>query len=222
MAHKMTRRAQVRLANAKRGLSWVPSIELAQREIMRTRRRRYRLHRRRVLIFILAFSLLLGGAIYYFGFDLVTIRGSGMSPTMNGGNMVLCVKQSMLNRLRGIIPDYYCEIKRNDLVLVRYTPEDEPDKSMLIIKRVIGVGGDVFDAGGGQLIINQDRLVGDTNESDLVYPVRVPGGQMFLMGDFNAVSIDSRRRAFGMVNEADVEGRPLAVVWPLFAIGPVS
>ena len=165
--------------------------------------------------------------VFHFGFDLVTLRGSGMSPTMNGGDMVICVKQSMLNRLAGIIPEEYRKIKQNDLVLVRYTPpsatgEDKKSRSMLVIKRVIGTGGDEFDSGGGQLILNQESLVGDTGNSDLIYPIRVPAGRLFLMGDDNAVSIDSRRRAFGMPAESDVQARPLAVVWPLFAIGPVN
>ena len=227
MARKMTRRAQVRLAAAKRGVDWAPSVELARKEIRRTRRRLYRRHRRKVLLFIIVFSLLAGGAIFHFGFDLVTLRGSGMSPTMNGGDMVICVKQSMLNRLAGIIPEEYRKIKQNDLVLVRYTPpsatgEDRKSRSMLVIKRVIGTGGDEFDSGGGQLILNQESLVGDAGNSDLIYPIRVPAGRLFLMGDDNAVSIDSRRRAFGMPAESDVQARPLAVVWPLFAIGPVN
>lgn len=227
MAHRMTRRAELRLAAVKRGLSWVPSRELAKKEIRRTRRRLYRRHRRKVLLFILIFSLLAGGAIFYFGFDLVTLRGSGMSPTMNGGDMVLCVKQSMLNRLAGIIPEEYRRIRRNDVVLVRYRPPSANDEepgvpAMLVIKRVIGQSGDEFDVGGGQLILNQETLVGDAGNSDLVYPVKVPAGRMFLMGDDTAVSIDSRRRAFGMPAEADVEARPLAVVWPLFAIGLVK
>lgn len=227
MAHKMTRRAEVRLATVKRGVDWAPTVEMAEREIRRTRRRLYRRHRQNVLLFIIVFSLLAGGAIFHFGFDLVTLRGSGMSPGMNGGDRVLCVKQSLLNRLMGIIPEDYRKIERNDLVLVRYVPpsesgDGEDPSAMMIIKRVIGLGGDTFDVGGGQLILNQDTLVGDTGGSDLSYPVRVPAGRMFLMGDNSAVSIDSRRRVFGMPAEADVEARPLAVVWPLFAIGPVS
>ena len=229
MSLKMTRRAEVRRAAAKRGLTWVPSVDSAKREIRRTRRRLYQQHRRNVLIFILIFSMLAGGAIFYFGFDLVTLRGAGMSPTLNGGNMVLCIKQSLLNQLAGIIPEEIRRIDRNDVVLVRYrepSMSDEDDKddapSTLIIKRVIGLGGDQFDEGGGELILNQSALVGYSGNSDLVYPVRVPAGELFLMGDNSAASIDSRRRAFGTVDEADVEGRPLAVVWPLFAIGRVS
>ena len=232
MSFKMSRRAEVRRAAAKRGLTWVPSVDSAQREIRRTRRRLYRRHRRNVLIFILIFSVLVGGVIFHFGFDLVTLRGAGMSPTLNGGNMVLCIKQSLLNQLAGIVPEDIRKIDRNDVVLVRYREpseqdgEDETDRdsapSTLIIKRVIGLGGDQFDEGGGELILNQSSLVGQSGSSDLVYPVKVPAGEMFLMGDNSAASIDSRRRAFGMVDETDVEGRPLVVVWPLFAVGRVS
>lgn len=237
MSYRKTRSAEARLAAAKRRLTWVPTPEVAWREIRRTRRRLYRLHRRRVLVFIIIFALLVGGVVFYFGFDLVTLRGAGMNPTLAGGDMVLCVKQSLLNRLIGIIPDDFQTIRRNDVVLVKYTPpseeedttgdaenaeEKEPEQSLMLIRRVIGVGGDAIDAGGGELILNQSELVGQTGNSDLVYPVNVPPGQLFLMGDQSAVAIDSRLRAFGLVNVDDVVGRPLAVVWPLSSIGLVS
>lgn len=226
MAYKSPRRAEVRLAAAKRGLSWVPSIESAKREIRRTRRQRYRRHRRNVLIFIIVFSLLAGAGIFYYGFDIVTLQGASMSPAMDSGNMVLCVKQRLLNRLAGLIPEEYRSIERGDPVLLSYKlksdQEGDAAQTLLIMKRVIGVGGDVLDSGGGELILNQDKIVGSAGDSDLVYPVRVPAGRMFVTGDQSSVSIDSRHRAFGMVAEADVVGRPLAVVWPLFAVGLVN
>lgn len=230
MPSKTTRRAQVRRKAIDRGVTWAPTVEMAQREIRRVRRRNYRRHRSNVRIFLVIFSLLVGAATFYFGFDLVTLRGAGMEPTLSGGYRVLCIKQSLLNRLAGIIPEDWRGIDRKDLVLIRCRleseaaeeDEEEETQTALMIRRVTGIGGDDIDSGGGQLILNQSELVGDVGNGDLVYPVKVPAGRLFVTGDQSAVAIDSRMRLFGMVAESDVVGRPLLVVWPLYAFGPVT
>ena len=158
MAKRASRRAMVRRESIRRGVTWAPTIPMAQRELRRTRVRRYRRHRQDVLIAILVVSLLLGTAVYYFGFDIVLMRGAGMSPTLRSGDRVLCIKQSLLDALQGIIPDETREVHRGDLVLMRYTPEretageedDAEAPSALLIKRVTALGGDELDAGGGE------------------------------------------------------------------------
>ena len=96
------------------------------------------------------FSLLAGGLIYYFGFDLVTMRGSGMDPTLSGGNMVLCVKQSLLDWLRGIVPEEFRQFGIDDVVLIRYEiesdDEEEPGREVRLIKRITAMDGDELDA----------------------------------------------------------------------------
>lgn len=224
MPRKTTRRAEVRRESIRQGVSWTPSAEMAEGEIRRARRRKYRRHRTHVFLTILFISLALGGAIFYFGFDLITLQGSGMAPTLSGGQWVLCVKQQLLNELSGIVPEDYRRISKGDLVLFRYRDDEEEEdaRDLLLIRRVIGTGGDVIDEGGGELILNQSELVGMRGESDLIYPITVPAGRMFLLGDQPDIAIDSRMRTFGMVAEADVVGRPLIVIWPLFAIGGVK
>ena len=106
MAKRASRRAMVRRESIRRGVTWAPTIPMAQRELRRTRVRRYRRHRQDVLIAILVVSLLLGTAVYYFGFDIVLMRGAGMSPTLRSGDRVLCIKQSLLDALQ----DTACEV----------------------------------------------------------------------------------------------------------------
>lgn len=201
---------------------WAPSAEDARREIRRTKLRRYRRHRRRALAVVLALALAAGAAAFHFAFDIVSVRGTGMSPTLQTGEWVLCIRQSLLDGLRGLVPEEKRRVRRNDLVLLDYADGEAPRRSALLVRRVIALGGDSVDAAGGEIIINQDYTAGDVGTSDLVYPVTVPRGRMFVAGDYRAVSIDSRNRAFGMAAEADVVGRPVAVVWPVFAIGPVK
>ena len=85
-----------------------------------------------------------------------------------------------------------------------------------------GLGGDQIDTGGDEIIVNREETAGRLIYSDLVYPVVVPTGRMYALGDNRALSVDSRPRSYGMVAEADVIARPVLVVWPVYAMGLVE
>lgn len=227
MAVKGTRLSARRVWARRRQSDWAPSAENAEREIRRTRRARYRRHRQNVLLFIAAISLALGYLVYSQGFLLIRIEGTGMSPTLQSGAMVLCVRQTALDKLVGIIPEDKRRVGRNDLVLINYSvpPDGETYRrirSAMLVKRVIGLGGDQIDTGGDEIIVNREDTAGRLIYSDLVYPVVVPTGRMYALGDNRALSVDSRQRSFGMVAEADVIARPVLVVWPMYAMGLVE
>jgi signal peptidase I len=88
----------------------------------------------------------------------------------------------------------------------------------LLIKRVVGVGGDRVALRDGVLFVNGKRVdepYTDPIDIDSVYfgPVSVPEGTVFVMGDNRRNSDDSRD--YGAVPTSDVEGRVVAVIWPL-------
>ncbi len=227
MAVKGTRLSARRAWAGRRRDDWAPSAENAEREIRRTRRARYRRHRRKVFLLVVAISLALGYLVYSQGFMLVRIEGTGMSPTLQSGAMVLCFRQAALDKLVGIIPEDMRRVGRNDLVLINYNvpPDGETSRQMrsaMLVKRVIGLGGDQIDTGGDEIIVNREETAGRLIYSDLVYPVVVPTGRMYALGDNRALSVDSRQRGFGMVAEADVIARPALVVWPVYAMGLVE
>jgi signal peptidase I len=91
----------------------------------------------------------------------------------------------------------------------------------VLIKRVIGLPGDMVDARGGHVYVNGDLLVEPylptgTYTSDFG-PVRVPPGHLWLMGDNRGDSEDSRY--FGPVPESSVIGRAIWRVWPPWRLG---
>jgi len=111
---------------------------------------------------------------------------------------------------------------RDALVFVGLAPAvGEED----LIKRVIGVGGDVVEAKGGVLSVNGVPL----SEKSYLYPrdssslatfkVTVPEGELWVMGDHRSVSEDSRAHreqpGEGFVPVDDVIGRAFTIVWPL-------
>jgi len=92
------------------------------------------------------------------------------------------------------------------------TPEDE------LVKRVIGLPGDVLEAKDGRVLrnglpVNEPYLrPGCADNAAGLKPVTVPIGQMYLLGDNRCHSMDSR--SFGPVDEDLVQGRAVAIIWP--------
>ena len=99
---------------------------------------------------------------------------------------------------------------------------DEP-----IVKRVIATGGQSVDIDFEQGIVyvdgvalNEDYVNEPTYKSyleygmGLDYPVEVPEGSVFVMGDNRNESADSRFAPVGCVPESQISGRALLVLLP--------
>lgn len=136
----------------------------------------------------------------------VTVQGNSMSPTLENGQVALC--------LRNDAPGLNAP-QRGEMVLLGY-------EGALLVKRVIALGGDTVDIDeDGAISVNGEMLTetyiaAPGGESDVVYPLTVPEGELFVMGDHRAFAVDSRSRVFGTVPAQSVAGRPVAIVWPVY------
>ncbi|HSF26830.1 MAG TPA: signal peptidase I [Actinomycetes bacterium] len=94
-----------------------------------------------------------------------------------------------------------------------------------LVKRIIGLPGDhvVCCDDQGRVTVNgvalsEPYLYPGNEPSDTPFDVKVPAGQMWVMGDHRQVSQDSRahqeQTLHGMVPMADVVGRVFVVIWP--------
>lgn len=111
---------------------------------------------------------------------------------------------------------------RGDIV-VFHAPGTDPG-SIPYIKRVIGVGGDHVALVDGRVVVNgvpldEPYLSDDGQGHGATLPLDgpsewdVPPGDIFVMGDHRARSVDSR--AFGPVPVDQVIGRAVIRFWPL-------
>ena len=151
--------------------------------------------------------------LFVFFFRLVGVDGSSMYPTF--------VDQDYLVLESNVL---YRDIEAGDIVVmnVPYFENEGP-----IVKRVIATGGQTVDIefDSGEVYVDGARLdepytFEPTYESygaygvSLDYPVTVPEGSIFVMGDNRNHSADSRFAPVGCVDESCVLGKVLLIVFP--------
>ena len=123
------------------------------------------------------------------------VSGESMYPTLNNGAVVVYSR---------VGSDY----SRGDIVSLKMAYGE------YYIKRVVAVAGDTVDLRGGILYVNDVPETGDwahglTEEQSeaVAFPLTVPEGRLFVMGDNREVSVDSR--TFGAVAVSQIRGKVL-------------
>ncbi len=99
-----------------------------------------------------------------------------------------------------------------DTVAIGTRGEDE------LIKRVVGLPGELIEARNGQVLIDgrvliEPYLPAGVTTSDFG-PVAVPDGEVFVLGDNRGNSHDSRFTEVGTIEIDSIIGRAIARVWP--------
>lgn len=142
--------------------------------------------------------------LFTFFFRIFDVDGPSMKPTLQH-------KDKVIVSTVGYKPE------KGDIVVISETADlDEP-----IVKRVIAVGGDTVDINftTGVVTVNgteenyTDELT--SQQFDIAFPITVPEGAVFVLGDNRANSLDSRSTRVGCVDERFIVGKVLFRVFPL-------
>lgn len=133
----------------------------------------------------------------------VRVASGSMTPTLGKGDVVVVNK---LDR----------EPARGDLVTFR-----SPQDGERVVKRVVGIGGDVVAIRDAILYVNEvevDEPYVDHESIDALYygPVTVANGWVLVLGDARADSIDST--TYGAVSAGEITGTVVSRLWPPGAI----
>ena len=112
-----------------------------------------------------------------------------------------------------------------DVIVFESKLEDEEGEKKMLIKRVIGVPGDVVSIHDGKVFINS-KEIDDSYTMDKTTPgeikdLIVPANHLFCLGDNRAVSVDSRSANVGLVPFDDVIGKVVFRVFPLGKFGAI-
>ena len=160
-----------------------------------------------LVILVVAFVLVFG-FVRPFVLEAFRIPSESMVPTLLVGDRVFVNK--FIYR--------FIEPERGDVVVFESVNGGEED----LIKRIVAVAGDEVEVRNGTLLVNgQEQEEPYLNENlpfdDSYGPTRVPGGNVFVMGDNRANSADSR--VFGSLPVENIEGEAFMRFWPPLRIG---
>lgn len=164
------------------------------------------------ILFTVILAIALTLFLRYFAIDSYEIPSGSMEQTIQIGNRVIGEKISY--RFRDPVPGE----------IVTFVRKQDGEK-VILIKRVIAVGGQTIDLVDGAVYVDGVKLdepyVGNLptyplkpdNPSIVIsYPYTVPEGYIWVMGDNRVNSRDSR--AIGPIPIEDVNSRAVLIFWP--------
>ena len=159
---------------------------------------------------VLAFVIVL--IIHMFIFNLSNVKGHSMDPTLQDGEWLFINK----------IGYWLGGPERGDIVILK-DPNGELGFRQFLVKRIVGMPGDVVEISGQKLYINGRELIEpytDVEIQDEDYgPEKVPPEHYFVMGDNRHQWASTDSRKFHSVPKDLIKGKAQFVLWPFKSIG---
>lgn len=173
---------------------------------------------------VLAIAVIAVVVVFSLLFRIATISGPSMQNTLHSGERV-------------IISNFAYTPKNGDIVVVsrniENTIENQGSSDGPIIKRVIAVGGQTvnIDFETGEVSVDGKVLKEDyistptTTKWEVDFPVYVPEGCIFVLGDNRQNSLDSRSKHIGkdgIIDNRYVLGHAIYRIFPFNKIGKLD
>ena len=116
--------------------------------------------------------------------------------------------------------------KLGDVIIFATDQTTDKGEEKLLIKRVIGVPGDVITIRGGKVYINgeviDDSYTADQFTTGDIVDLVVPENKVFCLGDNRGVSIDSRSSEIGFVDFDSIVGKAVFRLYPFSSMGRIK
>jgi signal peptidase I len=141
------------------------------------------------------------------------VYGQSMEPNLHTDQRLIVEKLSYNRYFRQFLG--FNGPQRGDVVVIRLNTQNE-----LLIKRVIGLPGDLIEIHDSQVFVNNQPLNEPyltTTTTGFYGPTTVPPLHIFVLGDNRNFSNDSRN--FGTIPLKDVVGRAWFSYWPAEQVG---
>lgn len=150
---------------------------------------------------------------FTFIFRIVGVDGESMYPTLKHLDKV-------------VISHLAYTPKNGDIIVI--TQPNTVNKPL--IKRIIAVGGQKLDINFSSGDVKVDGVVLDepyiaektTLYGDVEFPLIVPDGYVFVMGDNRNMSYDSRNTGIGMIDTRYILGRAVFRIYPIRSLGNIK
>lgn len=150
---------------------------------------------------------------FVFLFRVVQVEGASMNRTLFDGDRLILVSRVL-----------YRTPKQGDIIVASKTAFDDGKR---IIKRVIATQGQTVDIDFDNRIVYVDGVAlsesyvyfSPTDDRPMIqegvqFPVTVPEGCVFVMGDNRNNSKDSRSTQIGMIDEREILGKVVFLLFP--------
>ena len=135
-------------------------------------------------------------AMFTFIFGVFQYSKHSMYPAVNSGDLILFSR-------------FDKAYNAQDLIVVSYQGE-------LQVRRVVALGGNVIDIDSNRLMIDgahqqEDHIFTHTHryESEIEFPLTVPEGHVFVLGDHREGAVDSR--IYGTIPIDDSQGKVISL-----------
>ena len=160
-------------------------------------------------------SLIAVVIVFTFIFRVVNVSGPSMLPTLKSNDRV-------------ILNSMFYKPQNGDVVVITHTNKlKEP-----IIKRIIALENQVVDIDLNSGTVKVDGVELDESEyiqneitnqpTDYEFPLKVPKGHVFVLGDNRPISCDSRYSDVGMIDEKYILGKAEIIVFQFNRIGKIK
>lgn len=134
-------------------------------------------------------------------FRVSIVKGQSMEDTLFEGDVIL-------------LHDVFYTPKYGDIVVIHQPTPHYPDP---LVKRIIAVGGQTVDIDFSTwevtvdgVVLEEDYMKLETDRritSDYTFPMTIPEGYVFVMGDNRNHSADSRSSDIGLIDERSILGK---------------
>lgn len=179
----------------------IPSEEQVESELNRIRyRKRFirTLFNTAAVLVVVAAAAVLVSTIFL---PVIQVSGNSMSPTLNDGDILVTLNTE--------------SVTYGDLCCVSW-------QNKMLLKRVIGLAGDVITIGADGSVTVNDRVIDEPyvtekalGQCDISFPYEVPADKIFILGDNRMLSADSRSSDIGSIGAEQIVGKVLFRIWPL-------
>ncbi|NLY82245.1 MAG: signal peptidase I [Clostridiales bacterium] len=144
------------------------------------------------------------------------VKESSMEPSLYENHYLLLNKMAYK----------FDEPDRGDIIVFKSELKDDKGKDKWLIKRIVGLPGDVITIANGKVQLNgklyeEEYLNEGITDGELINYL-VPKAEYFVMGDNRLVSLDSRYEEVGNVEEESIEGKAVFRVYPFDKIGTLD
>lgn len=140
------------------------------------------------------------------------VNGNSMYPTLKTKDYLILNKTS-----------YHKSIpKRGDIIVFQSNLLDDSGHKKKLVKRVIGLPGDIVQIKNGLVYLNGNLLIenylNNISENDQI-KILVPNNEIFVLGDNRNDSIDSRSKDIGTIPFENIDGKIIFRFYPFNNMG---